>query len=127
VERSYPEGLKNFYSLLLTPNEQALFADDLRYKIMTDTSRAPSKDAALATLACLMQEDMRDVLPRITAPALILHGDEDSICNPAGAAFMHSAISGSKLVMLEHTGHAPFLTRSDEVTGLLRLFLESAP
>jgi len=127
VERSYPEGLKNFYSLLLTPQEQELFAKDMRYVAMTDTGRAPAKDAALATLSCLMQEDLRDGLARIIVPALILHGDADGICNPAGAAFMHSAIPGSKLVMFEQTGHAPLLTRCDDVAGLLRRFLENAP
>ncbi len=127
IERSYPEGLKNFYSLLLTPHEQELFGNDVRYAAMTDTSRAPAKDAALALLACLMQEDLRPALSHICVPALILHGDEDGICNPAGAAFMHSHIPGSELVLLPQTGHVPFLTRSTEVIDHLHLFLKNSP
>ncbi len=124
VERSYPEGLKNFYSLLLTPGEQELFGAHMRYAAMTDTSRAPAKDAALELLACLMQEDLRPALSRICVPTLILHGEEDGICNPAGAAFMHSHIPGSELVLFQQTGHVPFLTRSREVISRLRLFLK---
>jgi pimeloyl-ACP methyl ester carboxylesterase len=127
VERSYPEGLKNFYSLLLTPREQALFGKDMRYTAMTDMSRAPDKDAALSLLSCLIQEDLRPALSHITVPTLILHGDEDGICNPAGAAFMHSHIPGSALVLFPQTGHVPFLTRSREVINHLRLFLKSSP
>jgi len=126
VERSYPEGLKNFYSLLLTPREQEIFGKDRRYAAMTDMFRAPDRDAALGLLACLMQEDLRPSLSRICMPTLILHGDEDGICNPAGAAFMHSHIPGSELVLFPQTGHVPFLTRSREVADHLRLFLKSS-
>jgi pimeloyl-[acyl-carrier protein] methyl ester esterase len=126
VDRSYPDGLKNFYSLLLTPREQELFGKDRLYAAMTDMSRAPDKDAALGLLACLMQEDLRPSLSRICVPTLILHGDEDGICNPAGAAFMHSHIPGSELVLFPQTGHVPFLTRSKEVVAHLRLFLKSS-
>jgi pimeloyl-ACP methyl ester esterase len=125
VERSYPEGLKNFYSLLLTPREQELFGKDMRYAAMTDMSRAPTKDAALSLLACLMQEDLRPALSSIGVPTLILHGDEDGICNPAGGAFMHSHVPGSELVLFPQTGHAPLLTRSREVIDRLRLFLKN--
>ena len=125
VERTYPEGLKNFYRLLLTPKEQELLGHDTRYAAMTDLSAAPGKDAALATLACLMEEDLRPALASIAAPTLILHGDEDAICNPKAAAFMHSHIPGSQLVMFDQTGHVPFLTRSDAVMGHLSLFLET--
>lgn len=127
VERSYPEGLKNFYSLLLTPREQELFGKDMRYAAMTDLSHAPAKDAALALLDCLRHEDLRPALSGVCMPTLILHGDEDGICNPAGGAFMHSHIPGSELVRFPQTGHAPFLTRSREVIDHLRLFLKSSP
>ena len=127
VERAYPEGLKNFYRLLFTAGEQELLRHDPRYAAMTDLAAAPAKDAALSCLRCLMEEDLRPALAGLTAPTLILHGDEDAICNPAGADFMHSHIPGSQLVLLEQTGHVPFLSRSAAVTGRLRLFLENPP
>ncbi len=127
VERAYPEGLKNFYRLLLTAHEQELLRHDPRYAAMTDLAAAPAKDAALASLRNLMEEDLRPALASVTAPTLILHGDEDAICNPSGAAFMHSHIPGSCLVMFEQTGHVPFLTRSKEVISHLRLFMGSPP
>jgi pimeloyl-[acyl-carrier protein] methyl ester esterase len=126
VERRYPEGLRNFYDLLLTKKEVEIFSADPGYRAMTDPAGAPEKDAALATLACLMQEDLRGALPAIAAPTLILHGDEDAICNPRAAAFMNDTIPGARLVMLGQTGHVPFLTRRKDVAGHLRLFLESS-
>ncbi len=124
VERAYPEGLKNFYRLLFTAGEHELLCHDPRYAAMTDLAAAPAKDAALASLRCLMEEDLRPALTGLTAPTLILHGDEDAICNPAGATFMHTHIPGSQLVLLKQTGHVPFLTRSNDVTRHVRLFLE---
>jgi pimeloyl-ACP methyl ester carboxylesterase len=123
VERAYPEGLKNFYSLLLTADEQELFSHDPRYAAMTAPAAAPAKDAALACLRCLMEEDLRPALAGVTAPTLIMHGGSDGICVPSAAAFMHEKIPCSRLVMLEQAGHMPFLTRRDDTCRELHAFL----
>jgi len=126
VERAYPDGLRNFYNLLLTKNESEIFGSAPAYSAMTDPAGAPAKDAALITLAELMQQDLRGALAGIAAPTLILHGDEDAICNPRAAGFMHDRIPGSRLVMLGETGHVPFLTRRNTVVDHLRAFLETS-
>lgn len=125
IERRYPEGLRSFYDLLLTGSERERFSADPGFRAMTDPAQAPVQDAARETLACLMQEDLRGAIGAVAVPTLILQGDEDGICNPRAAAFMHGRIAGSRLIMLEKTGHAPFLTRKDSVVSHVRPFLES--
>src|ERR1700674_2803875 len=44
--------------------------------------------------------DLRSKLPSITAPTLVINGDEDFICGPLCAAEMSAAITGSRQVIV---------------------------
>ncbi|MEV4348223.1 alpha/beta fold hydrolase [Actinoplanes sp. NPDC049596] len=67
--------------------------------------------------------DYRADLPAIKARTVVLTGRHDFICGPRWAEMLHEGIAGSRLVILEHSGHfgqieepAAFL---EAVTGLL--------
>jgi proline iminopeptidase len=49
--------------------------------------------------------DLRDQLSAITAPTLVIVGRDDPICAPRWAHLLHEGIPGSRLVVLEHSGH----------------------
>ncbi|SNY26123.1 alpha/beta fold hydrolase [Paractinoplanes atraurantiacus] len=49
--------------------------------------------------------DYRPDLPSITAPTVVLTGRHDFICGPRWARMLHEGIAGSRLVILEHSGH----------------------
>ncbi|MEU4157781.1 alpha/beta fold hydrolase [Actinoplanes sp. NPDC026670] len=49
--------------------------------------------------------DHRPRLPEITAPTLVITGRHDFICGPEWAAALHTGIAGSRLVILENSGH----------------------
>lgn len=51
------------------------------------------------------QVDLRPRLPGITARTLVLTGREDFICGPRWATMLHEGIAGSRLVILENSGH----------------------
>ncbi len=56
-------------------------------------------------------------------PALILHGQQDTKINPADARKIHRQLSGSKLALIENTGHLGVLTHPrthDELNAFLR-------
>lgn len=44
---------------------------------------------------------LRDLLPQIDVPVLILNGRRDPVVPPVNAEFLHDRISGSKLVLLD--------------------------
>lgn len=126
TERDLSRGLENFYRLLFTDAELAGFGQDEIYKTMIDPGLAPAKPAALQTLKCLLNEDLRKFLPDIRMPTLLIHGKEDRISMPGAADFMNRQIKGSRALFLEKTGHVPFVTREKEVLEGLRSFLEDS-
>lgn len=67
--------------------------------------------------------DYRPDLPSITAPTVVLTGRQDFICGPIWARMLHHGIPGSRLVIIENSGHFAQIEQPDEflaaVTGLL--------
>lgn len=57
--------------------------------------------------------DLRPVLARISAPTLVITGEEDFICGPACADDVAQGITGSKKVVLEDCGHFTFVEAAD--------------
>ena len=67
--------------------------------------------------------DVRRELPAITAPTLVLVGDDDFICGPRWARMIHAEIPGARLVVLDKTGHLGHLERPEEFTTAVVDFL----
>jgi proline-specific peptidase len=67
--------------------------------------------------------DLRDRLPGITAPTLVITGDDDFICGPVCAAEISSAIAGAREVIVADSGHMVFVEQPqafhDEVADFL--------
>jgi pimeloyl-ACP methyl ester carboxylesterase len=70
------------------------------------------------------EHDVRDVLPTIQVPTLLIYGEKDGRSPLAVAAQMHAAIPGSRLVVIPGAGHECGLEAPDrfnqEVLGYLR-------
>lgn len=68
----------------------------------------------------MAETDVTGLLGNVTAPTLVLHGDEDWLtpldCGPggAGARVIHEGIAGSELYILEGCGHGVLFERADE-------------
>ncbi len=71
------------------------------------TLRAGNRRALAQRLAQAKWEDFSDRIPTVHQPTLILWGALDRLIPPVNAARFHSAIQGSKLVMLDGLGHVP--------------------
>jgi sigma-B regulation protein RsbQ len=67
--------------------------------------------------------DNRADLSRVKTPTLILQCSEDIIASTEVGEFVHRAIPGSKLVVLDATGHCPNLSAPDEVISAMRAFV----
>lgn len=63
-----------------------------------------------------------DVLPRITAPTLLIAGKNDGKM-PETMARMGDAIAGSRLVEIADAGHIPNIAQPDEFNRALKAFL----
>ena len=87
----------------------------------------PAASVLADGLRLLETADLRDELPVLAPPSLWLAGRRDRLVDPR-AMREAAALAGSPAVhVVEHAGHAPFLTHADEVAMRLREFLDTAP
>lgn len=69
--------------------------------------------------------DLRDRLPSITAPALVITGDEDFICGPVCAEEICTGVNGSRLVIVGDAGHQLFVEQPQAFHDEVADFLEA--
>jgi proline iminopeptidase len=105
----------------------AYFADRSKAKLLTDpmTEESFHDGAFFAITAQLMTGfDLREGLKKLKAPVLVIHGSEDPL---ESSAEVHESLAGSRLEMVEHAGHFPWLEQPEKVYTLLEQFLLRAP
>jgi proline iminopeptidase len=88
----------------------ARYGDEERAYVESLGAETPNSDA----LRLFNQEqvptfDLRAELPRITAPTLVITGEEDFITGPLCAAELSEGIAGAETVLLPACGHFTFI------------------
>lgn len=83
----------------------------------------PDEAGLQAGLQILLASDLRGKLSSISQPALLLHGENDVIAPPGAARWMHRQMPHSRLTVLPHCGHAPFLSHPREFISAVTRFL----
>jgi pimeloyl-ACP methyl ester carboxylesterase len=71
-------------------------------------------------------EDVRDVLPHVDVPTLLVYGARDVRAPLTVAETLHAAIRGSKLVVLPDAGHLCNIEAPDEFNDAVRNFLHGS-
>jgi len=77
-------------------------------------------------IRAIAEADLRDVLPRIEIPTLLLYGDADKRSPLDVAVALHAQIPGSRLVVLPAVGHLSNVEAADEFNRVVRDFLRSS-
>lgn len=72
------------------------------------------------------QADLRDVLPHIEVPTLLLYGDQDVRAPLRVAEHLHAEIPTSRLVVMPGVGHVSSVEAPERFNAELRSFLRSA-
>ena len=81
--------------------------------------------AGFRAMARASAENLRDALPRIDVPTLLVYGAEDVRAPLPVAEDLHTAISGSTLVVLPDAGHACNIEVPEAFNQAVRRFLQS--
>ncbi len=81
-------------------------------------------EVALQFAAVTFRSDNRPDLAQVAAPTLVLQVRDDVIAPMSAGQFVHEQIAGSRLRLLETTGHAPHLTDPDDVIAEIGGFLD---
>lgn len=105
---------------LLTDSAPVGAADEVA-SIMSEFHPAGAKTIARA----LARADLRDVLPLITVPTLLLYGSADVRSPLSVAEELHAQIPGSQLVVLPGVGHLSNVDAPDQFNAEVRSFLRS--
>ncbi len=82
-----------------------------------------SPNAAAALLRMNYQVDIRDVLPSIRVPTLILHSVNDQTLPVQASRYMAQRIPGATFIELQGIDHVPWLSDSENITGHIEEFL----
>jgi len=70
-------------------------------------------------------EDLRDVLPHVRVPTLLVYGDKDIRAPLTVAENLHAALPGSTLVVLPDAGHLCNIEAPEEFNRAVRNFLRA--
>jgi 3-oxoadipate enol-lactonase len=63
--------------------------------------------------------DLRDELPRITAPTLVIGGAQDPAIPPEHQRAITAAVSGARLELVAEAAHIPSIQQPDTVNALI--------
>ena len=84
-----------------------------------------SPGAAVALTRMNAEIDVRDVLPTVQAPTLVIHRTGDLALAVEGGRYLAERIPGAKMVELPGDDHLPFVGAQDEILDAIERFLAS--
>jgi len=67
--------------------------------------------------------DSRQDLPHVPIPTLVIQSREDAIASPVVGAYVHEAIPGSTMTVLDTVGHCPNLSAPEPTIAAIAAFL----
>lgn len=103
--------------------------DDAMVARYVRMSRAPGHgDVLLSIMTGSAERTLatKDLLAKIKAPTLILHGRQDNLVAVEGATKFNDAIAGSRLIIYDDVGHLPQEEIADRSAADLRAFMHAA-
>lgn len=106
---------------MLSPAASPELVDEL-LSIMLDVHPAGLR----TELRAFAKADLRDILPTIDVPTLVLHGEHDQRAPRHVAEDLHARIPGSTLVVLPGVGHVSNVEAADQFDNAVRDFLRKS-
>jgi 3-oxoadipate enol-lactonase len=104
----------------MTSPERASLRDEWRSRL-----EGNRRSIWRAVNGVIEREGVEHLLPKITAPTLVLAGEEDLATTPARAEHLHANIPGARLVRIPRAGHSSTIESPDAVNIALDAFLAS--
>ena len=118
IGRPPSEWIPDYLPGMLTPAAPAAMVDEV-ISLMSDVHPTGN----LVMLRALADADLREVLPRIDVPTLLLYGDADARSPVEVGRALHTQIPTSTLVVLPGVGHLSNVEAADRFNAEVRTFL----
>jgi non-heme chloroperoxidase len=94
--------------------------------IREETLRLPDTIAS-AIIFDQTAQDYRDVLPRMTMPALVCTGRDEKLVPIAAEEYVAEQMPNARLVVFEESGHCPFMEEPDRFNTVIADWIGSLP
>lgn len=117
IGHSFTDWVESFAERMLPAPEQPALV-----RRLTAALKALPPQSAEALLRSILQADHRAALGRVRQPTLLIHGNDDPTVPLTVARYLHRAIAGSRLAVLETPGHLPHVSAPDQVVAAMRAF-----
>lgn len=101
--------------------------DRLPAALAAEQLRGAGKPGFIPALEALIRFDVRERLPEIACPTLIVWGEDDRLITVDDADVFEQLIPDSRKVIFEDTGHMAMLERPEAFNELLSEFLAERP
>ena len=116
------KAIKRVLTLPLIKNFSAGLLDKARKHYgSADYNSAP--EVLRKTLVSLVNTDIRDLLPNIKCPSLLIWGENDTATPLEDAKTIESLISDSGLCVIKGTGHFSFCEKPYEANAIINSFI----
>ncbi len=112
--------MRGYLPGLFTPSVQQEVVDEA-VSMMHDTRPAGMK----AMMKAFAKADLRDVLPHINVPTLLLYGDADQRSPFNVAEALHTGIPDTKLVVMPGVGHESNMEAPEVFNTHVRRFIKN--
>jgi pimeloyl-[acyl-carrier protein] methyl ester esterase len=122
LEKNHTATLRRFLALQArgSEGERELLAS-LREKLFSRGE--PHLDALRGGLAILRDADLREALPQITQPALVIAGERDKLTPPEASHYLAQSLPHARAVVVAGAAHAPFLSHPEIFIEQIKSFL----
>jgi pimeloyl-[acyl-carrier protein] methyl ester esterase len=126
LEQDYRRTVQNFLALQTRGDERA--HETLRLlRARLALHGEPDRRGLAIGLDILRDADLRDALPHITLPALVVAGEHDRLTPPAAGHALAAQLPAARFHRVGRSGHAPFLSHPAEVLAEVTAFLSRHP
>ena len=115
IHSNYREGVDYFYRLVSGGDKP---------QPMLQALPLPEPAEIERDLGILQKEDLRAILPTIKVPVILMHGARDQVVSLESSRYLNKMLPGSKLIIFDKSGHAPFLDEAGKFNLSLRDFIK---
>ena len=121
------ERIEQFWGITVTPEFKEGRADFLSRILELGMATPTPMETFGLQFAAIQAMDTYDHLPQIKSPTLVIHGDRDVLVPVENAEILHKRIPGSRVRIVQGTGHCFFWEEPDEVVEEVLQFLSKVP
>lgn len=81
-------------------------------------------EALMAWNQLSVSADLRDTVPAVEVPTLVIHGGADPVSDVGGAERLAERLPRGEIEVITGAAHAPMVTRPDDVRAAIESFLD---